>query len=145
MARYNATIRTGAGSATLPMAALMAVVGSGAIIRSVAISNTTDTGFAVQLVRLTSAGTPGAIITPFKQDPDSRDAAAIVRGTFTGTGPTITDGGWGTVVAAAGGAGASFTIGDTGIRVPKGASNGVAIIPETGVGQVSLVYIEWDE
>ena len=63
MARFAAGVTTSAGSTTLPIAAL--VGGTGAFIRvyEIGVFNTTTTAVGLQMVRLSTAGTPGSSAT----------------------------------------------------------------------------------
>jgi hypothetical protein len=145
MARYSAGVKTSAGSTTLPLAALAAAAGVGAKLREVGVFNTTNTACDVKLVRLTTAGTPGASQTETKHDPDSATASCSFNTTYTSTGPTLEDLGYRASLGAAIGAGVIWTFGDQGIRIPVGTANGVGVVVENGTGQACQIYASWDE
>ncbi len=144
MARYSATVRTSAGSATLPIASLYAAASVGGKVREVGIFNTTATAVAVGVRRLTTAGTQGAALTESQHDSDS--AAASCTGFTTHTiAPTLGDALYGATLGAAIGSGVIWTFGDTGLVIEPGTANGIGIVIPTGTGQVCDVTIVWDE
>lgn len=145
MARYSAGVLTGAGSTTLPIISLYSGASVGPKIREIGVFNTTSTAVALNLVRLTSAGTQGASQTEAKHDPDSAAASCDCRATHTGA-PTLGDDlGYRASLGAAVGSGVIWTFGDTGLRVATGAANGIGVIVENGTGQACQAYIVWDE
>lgn len=137
---------TGAGSTTLPAAALIAATGVDIYVVEIGVWNTTATACNVAVRRLTSAGTPGSTITALPWDPDTTGSVGLLKDTYTSTGPTITAGSyrWAQLGAAIG-AGVIWTFAGKGLRIPKTTSNGIAVIPGTGTGQILDVYFEWDE
>lgn len=145
MARYSAGVKTSAGSTTLPLAALAASASVGAKVREIGVSNTTNTAVDVKIVRLSTAGTPGASQNEAKHDPDSAAAACSFNTTYTSTGPTLEDMGYRASVAAAVGAGWVWTFGDSGLRIPAGTANGIGVVVENGTGQICQIYFVWDE
>lgn len=147
MARYSGGWRTaGAGSTTLPAAALAAAANNDVYVVEVAAFNTTATACNVAVRRLTSAGTPGSGQSELPWDPDTTAATATLLDTYTSTGPTITAGSYrfGSLGAQIG-SGVIWTFAGKGLRIPKGTGNGICIIPGTGTGQILDVYFEWDE
>lgn len=147
MARYSGGWRTaGAGSTTLPAAALAAAANNDVYVIEIGIWNTTTTACNVAVRRLTSAGTPGSGQSELPWDPDTTAATATLLDTYTSTGPTITNGAyrWAALGAAIG-SGVIFTFGNKGLRIPKGTANALCVIPGTGTGQILDVYFEWDE
>jgi len=145
MARYQAGVRTTAGSTTLPIISLYAAAGVAPKIREIGIFNATNTQVELKLVRLTTQGTPGAGLTESKHDPDSVAASGTAFTTHT-VAPTLGDDlAYRGTLGAAIGAAVIFTFGDSGLRVPIGTANGIGVIVETGTGQVCQAYIVWDE
>src|SRR3954451_18307749 len=114
---YSAgALAAGAGSTTLPIGALIGGIGGKLILREVGIFNTTDVSFAVKLVRLTGAGTPGSTLTSAKHDSDGATAVGVVKNTYTSTGPTLGDDlGYRAQIAAAKGTGITFVKGSRGL------------------------------
>lgn len=147
MPRYTAGVLTTAGSTTLPIASLTGGTGVRPSIVEIGVFNTTATAVALKLVRLTTAGTPGSSMTVDKSsDPESSNAAvAVPKGTYTSTGPTITDAGYRCVLGAAIGSGVVWTFPGEGLTIPATANAGVGIVVENGTGQACQVYIVWDE
>jgi hypothetical protein len=134
MARYSTGVLTGAGSVTLPLISLYAIATNGGRLRECGLTNTTATAVAVKLVRLTSAGTPGAALVVGKHDPDTV-ATLTPFGTHT-IAPTLgTDLGYRAALGAAVGSGVIWTFGDSGLRIPVGVANGIGVIIENGTGQ----------
>lgn len=144
--RYSAGLLTGAGSTTLP---LIALVGASTIrphIWEIGVFNTTTTAVALKLVRITTAGTPGTAVSAYATHvPEDTAPVAAVRGTYTSTGPTITDAGYRTVLGAAIGSGCIWTFGDTGLVLPAVTAAGVGIVVENGTGQACQAYFCWSE
>ena len=58
--RYSAGLLTTAGSTTLPIAALVGASTIRPRVWEIGVFNTTATAVALKLVRMTTAGTPGA-------------------------------------------------------------------------------------
>jgi hypothetical protein len=145
MARFSAGVKTTAGSTTLPIISIYSIAGVAPKIREIGVFNTTTNAVDLKLVRLTTAGTQGAVITEAKYDPDSASASCTAFTTHSGA-PTLGDDlGYRVTIADAIGAGVIWTFGDTGIRVPVGVTNGVGVIVENGTGQACQAYIVWDE
>src|SRR5262249_10336620 len=108
--------------------------------------NTTTTAVAIGLRRLTSAGTPGSTVTALPWDPDTTAATATPKDTYTSTGPTITTGNFtNATLGGTAGSGIVWTFGHEGLLIPKGTSQGIALIPITGTGQICDWYMIWDE
>lgn len=134
---------TVAGTNVRALFSLFATANNGGAIREIGIINTTSTAFAAAVARFTNATGVGAGLTEADYDPDS---PAILTG-FAGH---TADGGVGQVfrqasIAAAVGAGAVWTFGDTGLVIPKGTANGIGIIIPTGSGQIVDYWLDWDE
>jgi len=145
MARYQAGVKTTAGSLTLPVISLYAVAGSSGTLRQLAIFNTTSTAVELKLMRLTTAGTQGAGLTESKHNPSS-PAAACTAFTTHSADPTLGDDlGYRWVLGAAVGAGVIETFGDTGLMIPVGATNGIGVVVAAGTGQPCQAYLVWDE
>lgn len=147
MARYSAGTRsTGAGSTTLPVAGLVPAANNDIYVVQVEVYNTTATEVSVALRRITSAGTAGSTVTSIPWDPDSTASTATAKDTYTSTGPTITAGNIENgLLGAAKGSGIIWTFPDRYLRIPKGTSNGIVIIPSTGTGQILDWVIHWTE
>lgn len=144
MARYSAGTRTGAGSTTLPIISLYSSAAVNPSIVEIGVFNTTSTTVALKLVKLTTAGTPGAGLTETGHEASSAAAACTAFTTHTVTA-TLVDMGYNISLGAAVGAGVIWTFGDKGLSVPVGTGNGVGVIVATGTGQVCDAYLVWDE
>lgn len=146
MARFSAAWRvTGAGSATLPPAGLMATANNHITLVEVGITNTTVTAFECSLRRVSAAGTPGASQTIVNEDGDAAGATAgDPRGLWTVT-PTFVAGEVRRAsIGASIGSGIVWTFGARGLLIPLGAANGVVLLPVDGTGQVFDVWWSWD-
>jgi hypothetical protein len=145
MPRYTVgALSAGAGSTTLPLFSVYAAAAIAGTLRECGVFNTTATGVAVKLARLSTTGTQGATVTAAKYNPDS--AAAAMGGFNTHTvAPTATDLGYRAQLGAAVGSGVIWTFGDLGIRLTAAVTNGVGVLIENGTGQVCQVYFVWDE
>lgn len=148
MGRYSASaVSAGAGSVTLPIGGVMAVAGSGFILRETGVFNTTTTAVVsgVALQRVTAAGTSGSTITAQSFDPNLLANASLAKNTWT-VAPTLGNQVAELGVGAAVGAGTILTFyGEgSGIRVTLGTANGVVNIP-LGTGQICNQYYVWDE
>lgn len=143
MARHSAGILTSAGSTTLPIISLYSVAANGGRLIEVGVFNTTATALALNLQRLTSAGTQGAAVTETTHDP-AVPALMKVFTTHSGA-PTLGDDlGYRGVLGAAVGAGIIWTINE-GIIIPVGTANGIGLIVENGTGQICQAYFVWSE
>ncbi len=144
MPRYSGGALTSAGSTTLP---LMALTGGTTVrpkIVEIGVSNTTATAVALKLCRISTAGTPGSTITPEKvTDPEGAANVAVLKQTYTSTGPTITDLGYRCQLGAAIGSGWVWTF--SGLAVPATANAGIGVVVENGTGQACQIYVVWDE
>lgn len=147
MARFAAAGRsTSAGTNLLPTAAIVGGTTVRPRIAEVGVFNTTATACAVGLVRITTAGTPGASVSISKESDTAQAPLAAVNNTYTSTGPTITAGVLRQAsLGAAIGSGVIWTFGPVGLVVPDTASNGVGLYVPTGTGQIIDFYIVWDE
>lgn len=150
MARHSLGAKaTGAGSTTLPTMALHGVAGNGGTVREIGIFNTTNTACDYKLVRLSSAGTPGATVTaPAAQLSQNLVAAApalVLAQAYTSTGPTLTDLGYRASLGAAIGAGVIWTFGSDGLQISNSTASGIGIVVENGTGQLCQIYFVWDE
>jgi hypothetical protein len=136
-----------AGTVLRPSMSVYAVAGRGFVLREAGIFNTTTTAARYALVRLTAAGTPGAAITEAKFGTDEQEAPVMTA--FLGHTADATLGAFiaAMPIGAAIGAGTILTFyGEgNGIQVPAGTGNGVGIILLAGTGQVSDLYMIWDE
>jgi hypothetical protein len=147
MARFAASLRTtGAGTNLLPSTALVGATTVRPRVAEVGVFNTTATEVAVGLVRLTTAGTPGASISIGKESDTAQAPLVVARDTYTSTGPTITAGVLRqATLGAAKGSGVIWTFGPVGLVIPDVAAAAVALIVPTGTGQIVDVYWVWDE
>jgi hypothetical protein len=147
MARYSGGFRTaGAGSTTLPVASLYAVAGTAPRLFQVAAFNTTTTAVVLALRIATTAGTQGAARDETNWDSSQQDApSCTLFDTHTVT-PTMTAGNIVLLpLGAAIGSGVVRTFEGDGITIPKGAGNGLVLIPLTGTGQIVDVDWYWRE
>jgi len=112
VARFSAGGLTTAGSTTLPIAALVGATTVRPHIYEIGIFNTTATAVALKLVRMTTAGTPGATLTSADvSDPESSAVSlALLKNTYSVTA-TMTDLGFRCQLGAAIGSGFVFTFG----------------------------------
>lgn len=146
MARFSASLRTAsAGDTTHPSAAIAADTNNGFILREVAVFNTTTTACLYKLVRLSTAGTPGAAATEAEWDEDGPAPTCDVAGVYTGTAPTTAELGIVFPLGAAVGSGVIRTFGGSGIRCQPGTANGIGVMLATGTGQVLDIDFTWDE
>lgn len=145
MPRYSASARTAAvpTSARGPSVYNIASLCSPKI-REVGVFNTTTTAFAVSLNRMTAAGTQGANITETKHDALGPAADATAKQTHTADG-TPSDEIVRASIGAAVGAGVVWTFGDTGLVIPAGTANGIALLLPVGTAQHFDFYFIWDE
>jgi len=148
MARFSAAWKTnGAGTASLPIAGLMATAAVRPRLVEVGIFNTTSTAVELILQRIvTAVGTPGSTITAAYEDDNSQSAVSTAKDTWT-VAPTL--GGklrQGTLGGAAG-SGIIWTFGGgktPGLVVPNSTNDGIGLLP-VGTGQICDVYFVWDE
>jgi hypothetical protein len=146
MARYSAAWRSaGAGSTTLPIGGLMAQASTPLWVVEIWVTNTTTTAFSCCVRRIvTSAGTPGAAQTVQYEESDTATLKGDPRDTWT-VAPTFATGAMrNAAIGASVGSGDVFTFGGRGLFIPAATTNGVAIIPITGAGQISDLSIVWD-
>ena len=145
MARFSAGGLTTAGSTTLPIAALVGATTVRPHIYEIGIFNTTATAVALKLVRMSTAGTPGATLTSANvSDPEGPPSIALLKNTYSVTA-TMTDLGFRCQLGAAIGSGFVFTFGAEGIAVPAVANAAVGIVVENGTGQACQIYYAWWE
>lgn len=147
MARFAAAGRTtSAGTNLLPSCALVGATTVRPRVAEIGVFNTTAVACAVGVVRISTAGTPGASVSISKETDTAQAPLGTVNNTYTSTGPTITAG----VVrqaslGAAIGSGVIWTFGAVGLVIPDAAAAGIAIYVPTGTGQIVDFYIVWDE
>ena len=148
MARFSSGARSaGAGSTTLPIGSLYGGSTGGCRVREIGVYNTaTSTSVALMLMRVTNTGTQGSGLTEAKHDLGSGPALCTAFNTHTAD-PTSggIDLGYRTLLGAAAGAAMIWTFGDSGLVIPADTTEGVAIIPATGTGQICDFYFVWDE
>ena len=145
MARFSAGGLTTAGSTTLPIAALVGGTTVRPHIYEIGIFNTTATAVSLHLVRMTTAGTPGATLTSEKvSDPEGPASIALLKNTYSVTA-TMTDLGFRCQLGAAIGSGFVFTFDAESLIVPAVANAAVGIVVDVGTGQACSVYAAWWE
>lgn len=145
MARFAAGGLTTAGSTTLPIAALVGSASCKPKIYEIGVFNTTATAVALKLVRMTTAGTPGATLTSERvSDPEGPASIALLKNTYSVTA-TMTDLGFRCQLGAAVGSGFVFTFGADGLPVLVAANAAVGIVVENGTGQACQTYWAWWE
>lgn len=143
--RYSAGLLTAAGSTTLPIAALVGASTIRPRLWEIGVFNTTSTAVALKLVRMTTAGTPGAAASAIATHvPEDSAPVAAVRGTYTVTA-TMTDAGYRCVLGATVGSGCIWTFGDSGLILPAATAAAVGIVVENGTGQACQAYFVWSE
>jgi len=141
-----ATVATGAGSTTLPMVSIYASATAGGIVRKIQVENPTTSAVDIAVRRLTTAGTQGASIDEQNWQDGGAPQCQCVQA-HSSTGPTITAGFIDRYQFPASMAGAVvvWTYEGSGLVIPKGTANGIAIIPAAGTGQLCVVTIQWEE
>lgn len=145
MARFVAGALSSAGSTTLPVFALVGSATVVARVREIGIFNTTATAVAIKLARLSTAGTPGASITPAALPAfDPATSGVTVRNTYT-VAPTTTDLGFRAVLGAAVGSGFVWTWDDWELTTSAVANSGIGALVENGTGQALQFYVKWYE
>ena len=146
MSRYAAGGLTTAGSTTLPIAALVAGSSIRPHIYEIGVFNTTATAVALKLVRMSSAGTPGATLPAAQvSDPEGNATpSAVLKNTYSVTA-TMVDLGFRCQLGAAIGSGFVFTFGAEGLVVNPVGNAAVGIVVENGAGQACQVYFAWWE
>lgn len=147
MSRYSSGGLTGAGSTTLPLAALIGAATQRLSIAEIGIFNTTATAVALKLCRLSTAGTPGSSLSTPNNETDPEETATptgVLKGTYTSTAPTTADAGRRAVLPAVIGGSVIWTF-PSGLVVPAVAAAGLGILVENGTGQACQVYYTWDE
>lgn len=147
MARFSAAGRTtGGGTNLLPSVAIVGGTTVRPRIAEIGVFNTTATACCVGLVRITTAGTPGASVVVAKETDTAQAPIAAVNNTYTSTGPTITAGVFRQAsLGAAIGSGVIWTFDAIGLVIPDTAAAGVALIVPTGTGQILDFSITWNE
>lgn len=140
------TVATGAGSTTLPMNSLMGGTNGGGIIRKITVENPTTSAVDIAVRRLTSAGTVGASVDE-QNWLDGPAPNCQMWQAHSSTGPTISAGFIDRYQFPASMAGAVvvWTYEGSGLVIPKGTANGIAIIPGAGTGQLCVVTFQWEE
>ena len=140
---FSAGGTTAAGDTTHPICSIYAAATRAIYLTETHIVNTSSTAVWLKMVRITSAGTPGAGATEAPWD-SVATAVATVFGTHTGTAPGLgADLGIRAYLPA--GAGIVRTFGGHGIEIPAVANTGVGWIVESGTGQICLYDFTWNE
>ena len=144
MARFAAAWRTtGAGSTTLPIASLYGVTGVRAVIKEIAVFNTTATAVTLAIRRATTAGTQGTGQSELAMSDTAQAALATAFDTHT-VAPTLTAGNIRVfTLGAAIGSGAIWTF--ERLTIANAVAEGIVIVPLTGTGQICDVSWEWEE
>jgi hypothetical protein len=144
--RCHVAARASAISTAARGPSLYAIANRPFYVVEVGITNVTDTEFPAALQRATAAGTQGAALTEVCEDSEYTTIATTAFNTHTADA-TISAGEFARDdIAAAKGAGAVWTFGKNGLRVPAGTANGLVITCPTGLtGQLFDYYWIWDE
>lgn len=151
MSRFSVgAIATGVGLAGatgtgLPFASLYSATTITPRIREIGIFNTTAVACSVKLARLSAAGTKGAGITASIMN--IVDPAAAVMTAFQAhtVAPAYTDLGYRAQIGAAIGAGVIWTFDDWELTLANVATQGLALMPDSGTGQILDWYVKWIE
>jgi hypothetical protein len=147
MPRFSAGGRaTIAGTNLLPLASLYATAAVRPQIIEIAVFNTTATGLAVALQRLTTTGTQGSALAAIPEDQPEQAAVATAKNGHT-VGPTITAGVIRQVTLGdAKGAGVIWTWPDNHpLAIAAATTNGIGITIPTGTGQILDFSFTWIE
>jgi hypothetical protein len=147
MAKFTAGLTTSAGSTTLPNCALVGSASARIRIYEIGIFNTTTTAVPLQLVRLSTAGTPGASATSRLLDgSDTQAAVGVLKNTYTSTAPTTADLGIRFSLGAAIGSGLVLSFSDNELVIPAVANAAIGFLVDTGgTGQAVQVWMRWIE
>lgn len=143
MARYySGMTATIAGSATLPVFALLSTATVAPTLREVAVWNTSVTACTYRLVTFTggTAGATNATRAPSGVPP----ALCLAKAGWTGAATVVADVGPRLRLGAADGSAVILGFGGDGIWGDTGATAGIGLIP-VGTGQILEVYFGWDE
>jgi hypothetical protein len=129
------------------MASMMSL-GTGEIwVVEIHVTNTTTAAFECSVKRIvTSAGTPGTAQTMvYGEGPNNNTAKGDPRDTHS-VGPTLVAGEiCRTSIGAAIGNGIIWTFGARELVIPSGTTNGIAVMPMTGTGQIADVVFVIDQ
>lgn len=141
---FSAGGTTAAGDTTHPICSIYGAASRSIyVVESHIVNTSTTSALLLKLVRITTAGTPGAGATEAPWD-NVATAVATVFGTHTGTAPTLgADLGIRAYLPA--GAGIVRNFGGHGIEIPAVANAGIGWIVESGTGQVCLYDFSWNE
>lgn len=139
------SIATGAGSTTLPFGSLYSGTGITPRIREIGIFNTTATACNVKLVRITTAGTKGAGITPAILNAVDPAAAVMTAFQAHSVAPTFTDLGYRAPIGAAIGAGVIWTFDDWELTLAASATAGLGLVGDGATPQILDWYAKWIE
>jgi hypothetical protein len=135
---------TGVGSATLPAQALVGSTANRLELVEIAIVNTTGVACVWNLVKISTAGTPGASLTSVPHD-GADTATGVVKQAYTVT-PTIgADFGYRIRVPATIGSGVirPLNAGGTGLIIPATAAAGIGLV--SAAGQICDIDWTWIE
>ena len=139
---YSGMTTTIAGSATLPVFALLSTATVAPTLREVAVYNTTSTACTYRLVTFTG-GTPGAT-NPTRAASGVPPALCLAKAGYTAVTGTAVDVGPRLRLGAADGSAVILGFGGDGIWGDVGATAGIGLVP-VGTGQILEVYFGWDE
>lgn len=138
---------TGVGSTTLPAQALVGSATNRLELVEIAIVNTTATACIWKLMRITTAGTPGASLTSAPHD-SGDTTTGVVKQAYTSTAPTAgVDFGYRFRIPATVGAGVIRPLNPNGMGliIPATAAAGIGLFIESGTGQLCDVDWTWIE
>ena len=145
MSKCAAKLTTTGGSTTLPLCALVGSATSRLRLIELGIFNTsTSTAVDIGLCRITTAGTPGTAATSRLTDGgDGATIAGVLRNSYTGTPPTLTDLGIGFWLPPSGSI--AFTWPDNTIATDNVAASAIGLIMDAGTATALKVYTRWLE
>lgn len=123
---------------------LAAAAASGFKLREVGVFNTAATEVRIGLARITAVGSGGTALTETDWDANLTDTQCTAANTPTAD-HTVGDKIRIAVLGAAIGSGIIWTFGGSGLIVPEGTSNGIAIYLPGGTAQVVDFYFDWEE
>lgn len=138
---------TGVGSTTLPAQALVGSATNRLELVEISIVNTTSTACVWKLMRITTAGTPGASLTSAPHD-SGDTTTGVVKQAYSSTAPTAgNEFGYRFRIPATVGAGVIRPLNASGVGliIPATAAAGIGLFIESGTGQLCDVDWTWIE
>ena len=127
-------------SSTLPVQALVGSASNRLELIEMSIINTTATACVWGLWKISTAGTPGAALTPAAHDVNDVTTGTL-RGTYSGSVPTLgVDMGYRFSIPATIGAGIIRPFTPVGLVIPATQYAGIGLFP---IGTPQLCYTDW--